>query len=61
MTNLYSILKSRDITLPKNVHLVKTMVFPVVMYQCELDYKEAVHQSFDALGLSSWRRLLRAT
>ena len=41
MTNLKSILKSRDITLPKNVHLVKTMVFPVVMYGCELDHKES--------------------
>ena len=41
MTNLDSILKSRDITLPKNVHLVKAMVFPVVMYECELDHKES--------------------
>ena len=41
MTNLDSILKSRDITLPTKVHLVKTMVFPVVMYGCELDYKES--------------------
>ena len=41
MTNLDSILKSRDITLPKKVHLVKAMVFPVVMYGCELDYKES--------------------
>ena len=40
MTNLDSILKSRDITLPTKVHLVKAMVFPVVMYGCELDYKE---------------------
>ena len=40
MTNLDSILKSRNITLPTNVHLVKAMVFPVVMYGCELDYKE---------------------
>ena len=41
MTNLDSILKSRDITLPKNFHLVKAMVFPVVMYRCELNYKES--------------------
>ena len=41
MTNLDSISKSRDITLPKKVHLVKAMVFPVVMYGCELDYKES--------------------
>ena len=41
MTNLDSILKSRDITLPRKVHLVKAMVFPVVMYGCELDYKES--------------------
>ena len=41
MTNLDSILKSRDITLPKKIHLVKAMVFPVVMYGCELDYKES--------------------
>ena len=41
MTNLDSILKSRDITLPTKVHLVKVMVFPVVMYECELDHKES--------------------
>ena len=41
MTNLGSMLKSRDITLPTKVHLVKAMVFPVVMYGCELDYKES--------------------
>ena len=41
MTNLDSILKSRDITLPTNVHIVKAMVFPVVMYRCELDHKES--------------------
>ena len=41
MTNLHSMLKSRDITLPTKVHLVKAMVFPVVMYGCELDYKES--------------------
>ena len=43
MTNLDSILKSRDITLPTNVRLVKAMVFPVVMCRCELDYKKAEH------------------
>ena len=41
MTNIHSILKSRDITLPTKIHLVKAMVFPVVMYGCELDYKES--------------------
>ena len=41
MTNLESIFKSRDITLPTKVHIVKTMVFPVIMYGCELDYKES--------------------
>ena len=41
MTNLHSVLKCRDITLPTKVHLVKAMVFPIVMYGCELDYKES--------------------
>ena len=41
MTNLDSILKSRDMTLPANIHLVKAMIFPIVMYGCELDYKES--------------------
>ena len=41
MTNIDSILKSRDITLPTKVHIVKAMIFPVVMYECELDYKES--------------------
>ena len=60
MTNLKSILKSRDITLPKNVHLVKTMVFPVVMYGCEnWTIKKAEHQRIDAFELWCWRRLLR--
>ena len=60
MTNLYSILKSRDITLLKKVHLVKAMVFPVVMYGCESwTIKKAEHQSIDAFELSCWRRLLR--
>ena len=60
MTNLYSILKSRDITLPTNDHLVKAMVFPVVMYGCESwTIKEAEHQRIDAFELWCWRRLLR--
>ena len=57
MTNLDSILKSRDITLPTKVHLVKAMVFPVVMYGCESwTIKKAEHQRIDAFEL--WRRLL---
>ena len=60
MTNLDSILKSRDITLPTKVHLVKTMVFPVVMYGCESwTIKKAEHQRIDAFELWYWRRLLR--
>ena len=60
MTNLDSILKSRDITLPTNVHLVKAMFFPVVMYGCESwTIKEAEHRRFDAFELWCWRRLLR--
>ena len=60
MTNLYSILKSRDITLPKKVHLVKAMVFPVVMYGCESwTIKKAKHRKTDAFELWCWRRLLR--
>ena len=60
MTNLDSILKSRDITLPTNVHLVKAMVFPVVMYGCESwIIKKAEHQRIDAFELWCWRRLLR--
>ena len=62
MTNLYldSILKSRDITLPTNVHLVKAMVFPVVMYGCESwTIKKAEHQRIDAFELWYWRRLWR--
>ena len=60
MTNLFSILKSRDITLPTKVHLVKTMVFPVVMYGCESwTIKKAEHQRTDAFELWCWRRLLR--
>ena len=60
MTNLDSILKSRDITLSKKVHLVKAMVFPVVMYGCECwTIKKAEHQKNDAFELWCWRRLLR--
>ena len=55
-----SILKSRDITLPTNVRLVKAMVFPVVMYGCESwTVKKAEHQRIDAFELRCWRRLLR--
>ena len=60
MTNLDSILKSRDITLPTKVCLVKDMVFPVVMYGCESwTVKKAEHQRIDASELWCWRRLLR--
>ena len=60
MINLDSILKSRDITLPTKVHLVKAMVFPVVMYGCESwTVKKAEHQRIDAFELWCWRRLLR--
>ena len=60
MTNLDSILKSRDITLPTKVHIVKAMVFPVVMYGCESwTIKEAEHQRMDAFKLWCWRRFLR--
>ena len=61
MTNLDSLLKSRDITLPTNVHLVKAMVFPVVMYGCEswTVKKKAERQRIDAFELWCWRRLLR--
>ena len=60
MTNLDSILKSRDITLPTKVHLVKAMVFPVVIYGCESwTIKKAEHQRIDAFELWCWRRLLR--
>ena len=60
MTNLDSILKSRDITLPTKVCLVKAMVFPVVMYGCEsLTIKKAESQRIDAFELWCWRRLLR--
>ena len=59
MTNLDRILKSRDITLPTKVHLVKAMVFPLVMYGCESwTIKKAEHQRIDAFELWCWRRLL---
>ena len=60
MTNLDSIFKSRDITLPIKVRLVKAMVFPVVMYRCEnWTVKKAEHRRIDAFELWCWRRLLR--
>ena len=60
MTNLDSVLKSTDITLPTKVHLVKAMVFPVVIYGCEnWVIKKAEHQKTDAFELWCWRRLLR--
>ena len=60
MTNLDSILKSRDITLSTKVHLVKAIIFPVVMYGCESwSIKKAEHQRIDAFELWCWRRLLR--
>ena len=60
MTNLDSILKSRDITLPTKVHLVKAMVFPVVMYGCESwTVKKAERRRIDGFELWCWRRLLR--
>ena len=60
MTNLDSVLKSKDITLPTKFHIVKAMVFPVVMYKCEsLTIKKAEYQRIDAFKLWCWRRLLR--
>ena len=60
MTKLDNILKSRDITLPTKVHLVKAMVFPVVTYGCEIwTTKKTEHQRIDTFGLWFWRRLLR--
>ena len=59
MINLDSIFKSRDITLPTKVCLVKAMVFPVVMYRCELDHKKTECQRTDAFEVWCWRRLLR--
>ena len=62
VTNLDSILKSRDITLPTNVHLVKVVIFPVVMYGCESwTVKKAEHRRIDAFELWYWRRLLRVS
>ena len=61
MTNLDRRLKSKDITLPTKIHLVKAMVFPVVMYGCESwTVKKAERQRIDAFDLRCWRRLLRA-
>ena len=61
MTNLDRVLKNRDITLPTKVHLVKAMVFPVVMYGCESwTIKKAEHRRIDAFELWCWRRLLRS-
>ena len=60
MTNLDSILKSRDIILPTKIHLIKAVVFPVVMYRCESwTIKKTEHQRIDAFELWYWRRLLR--
>ena len=60
MTNLDSILKRRDITVPTKVHLIKTIIFPVVIYGCECwTIKKAEHQRIDAFKLCCWRRLLR--
>ena len=60
MTNIDSILKSRDITLPTTVHLIKAIFFPVVMYGCESwTIKKAEHQRIDAFELWCWERLLR--
>ena len=60
MTNLDSILKSRDITLPTKVHIIKAMIFPVVMYRCEnWTIKKVEHRRIDAFELWCWRRLLR--
>ena len=60
MTNLDSILKGRDLTLPTKIHISKTMVFPVVMYRYEIcTIKKPEHQKIDAFELWFWRRLLR--
>ena len=60
MTHLDSVLKSRDISLPTKVHIVKSMVFPVLMYGCEgWTIKKSECQRIDAFGLWCWRRLLR--
>ena len=60
MTNLDSILKSRDISLPTKIHIVKAIVFPIIMYGCESwTMKKVEHQRIDAFELWCWRRLLR--
>ena len=60
MTNLDSILKGKDITLPTKIHIAKTMVFPVVMYRCESwTIKKSERQRIDAFQLWCWKRLLR--
>ena len=60
MTNINSAIKSKDITLPTKVHLVKAMVFPVVMYGCESwPIRKAEHRKIDAFEMRCWRRLLR--
>ena len=60
MTNLDSVLKSKDMTLPKMVHIVKAIIFPVVMYSCETwTIKKAEYQRIDAFKLWCWRRLLK--
>ena len=62
MTNLDSVFKSRDVTLPTKVCIVKAMVFPIIMYGCEhWTVKKAEHQKIDAFELWCWRRLLRVT
>ena len=62
MIKLDSILKNRDITLPTKVHVVKAMIFPVVMHKCESwTIKKAEHQRIDALKMWCWRRLLRVS
>ena len=62
MTNLDSMLESRDITLPTKIHVVKAMVFPVVMYRCESwTIKKAEHQRIDTFELWCWRRLLKVS
>ena len=60
MTNLDSVLKSKDITLPANIHIVKSLIFPVVLYGCDSWItKKAEHQRIDAFKLWCWRTLLR--
>ena len=62
MTNLDSVLKSKDIILLTNIHVIKAMIFPVVMYECDSwTIKKAEHQRIDAFKLWCWRRLLRVS